>query len=278
MPGATMDRTDELLLDHVVQAGSAAHPGVAVPREAFAAFLAERAPSTTAGQEWIATVHIADLYLACACVLGLEPAIVIFEAEHVIPAGRALRRMGYEPLVIDDILGSLREKLFFLEEGRRSLLHGYSGRGELSHWLRSVAVRLALRAAGPHRHDPIDEDAERIAVPADSPELEYLKAAFAAAFKAALGEAIDALAPRDKNLLRQYFLDELTLEEVGRLHGVHAATASRWLAQVRQEVFTKVTRTLMRSLQLREEELRSVLRTAQSRLDMSIRHLLRTTP
>ncbi|HWL84451.1 MAG TPA: hypothetical protein VNO21_01545, partial [Polyangiaceae bacterium] len=97
---------------------------------------------------------------------------------------------------------------------------------------------------------------------------------FASEFKSALSEAMEALPVRDRGLLRQYFLDDLTYDELGRIHRVHSVTALRWIARLRKELLEEVSRQLMKRLRLSAEELQSVLRVVGSRLDVSIDRLL----
>jgi AcrR family transcriptional regulator len=63
---------------------------------------------------------------------------------------------------------------------------------------------------------------------------------FQRAFSAALAE----LAARQRLLLAQYYVDRLTLAEIGRVLREHESTISRQLEQVRRELRERVTRSL----------------------------------
>jgi RNA polymerase sigma-70 factor (ECF subfamily) len=254
-----------------------AWPALDPPPEAFAAYLAARLPPALDLASALRSLHAADLYLACACDRGDTAAIAAFEARYMPEIDRALARLRVDPPVADDIKGALREKLFFPKSGDRSLLAGYSGRGEIGAWLRAVAVRAARKTLRPGKTTPADREADFGAgAPGADPELGYLKATFAAESTSALAEAIEALPVRDRNLLRQYYIDGLTIDQLGKVYRVHRATAARWVTDVRDALVKDVQRRLMRRLRLDENELKSVMRAARSQLDLSIQRLLKT--
>jgi RNA polymerase sigma-70 factor, ECF subfamily len=255
------------------RAGRLAWPALDVPAEAFVASLASRLPPPLRTAPAIRALHAADLYLVCACSRRDPRAITTFEKVHFPEVDRALGRMRLTPIA-DEVKGKLREKLFFPRDGERTPLASYSGRGGLGAWLRLVAVRAALKTLRANKNAPDDIDELDIALGGGDPELTYLKATFAAEFKSALAEAIEALSVRDRNLLRQHTLDGLTIDQLGALYRVHRATAARWVADVRARLLKAVQRQLMARLRLDEAELESVMRLARSQLDVSVRRLL----
>ena len=267
----------EEALRELVRSAESAWPELALPHDVFIRYLATKvADAEIDGTEVLrklSSLRVADLYLVCACRRGDGAAIVAFETHYVARLDRALSRMGIEPAAIDDLKGMLRDKALFPEEGARSLLDGYSGRGDVGRWLRAVAVRAAAKASRTDRN-VFDLDVAQLVMPGDGPEIAYLKATFASEFKSALSEAMEALPVRDRGLLRQYFLDDLTYDELGRIHRVHSVTALRWIARLRKELLEEVSRQLMKRLRLSAEELQSVLRVVGSRLDASIHRLL----
>ncbi len=252
-----------------------AWPDIDVPADAFVASLASRLPPAQRSPAALRALHAADLYLVCACD-RLDPrALAAFETHYFSEVDRALARMKLSPLAVDDVKGKLREKLFFPANGERTPLASYSGRGALGAWLRLVAVRAALKAMRAASKDaPEGLDELDLALRGVDPELTYLKTTFAAEFKTALAESIDALSVRDRNLLRQHALDGLTIDQLGALYRVHRATAARWVADVRARLLKEVQRRLMTRLRLDQDELDSVMRLARSQLDVSVQRLL----
>jgi RNA polymerase sigma-70 factor, ECF subfamily len=249
-------------------------PGLDVPTEAFVAHLATRLPpQSSAGA--LAALHAADLYLVCACARHDRGALVAFEQRYVPAIDRALARLKIAPPAADDVKGRLRERLLFPQHNEQPMLAGYSGRGDLGRWVHSVTVRAALKARREGYGAP-DDDAHELDVimPGNDPELAYLKATFAAEFRAALAGAVAALDARERTLLRQHVLDGLTVDQLGKLYRVHRATAARRVADVRDRLLDGIRQRLKARLRLSEGELESALRLARSQLDVSIRRLL----
>jgi hypothetical protein len=77
--------------------------------------------------------------------------------------------------------------------------------------------------------------------PADPHRERYL-----ARIDAALWAAIAGLAPRERMLLACYYVDQLTLAEIGRTLSEHESTVSRQLDRTRRELREVVTQTLLR--------------------------------
>ncbi len=89
--------------------------------------------------------------------------------------------------------------------------------------------------------------------------------------------ALATLSVRDRNLLRQYLVDRLTIDQLGRLYRVHRVTASRWVNRAREAFVAATLLALRRRLRVTRSELDSVLRLLRSQVDVSLRHLLQTT-
>jgi RNA polymerase sigma-70 factor (ECF subfamily) len=83
-----------------------------------------------------------------------------------------------------------------------------------------------------------------------------------------------ALAPRQRLLLKQHVLDDLTIDEIGPLLKVHRATAARWLDQARSDLARATELALQRRLGVSTTEVKSALRLIVSQLDVSLRRLL----
>jgi RNA polymerase sigma-70 factor (ECF subfamily) len=142
-----------------------------------------------------------------------------------------------------------------------------------------VAVRLALRLK--KRDDRHSSDVSEVPDRAPSsgrgrdPELAFIKDRHRSDFTAALEQAIASLSPLERTMLRQYFLDGLTVEQLGALHQVAPSTISRRLAAARASVLAAVRRDLTARLRLPAGELDSLLGIVQSQLDVSLSGLLK---
>jgi RNA polymerase sigma-70 factor len=76
------------------------------------------------------------------------------------------------------------------------------------------------------------------------PEVQLLREVYREAFQAALADALGALEPRDRNLLRRHMVDRMTLEEIAGPYGVHPATIARRLASLRDQIGEAVRQRL----------------------------------
>ena len=259
----------------------AAWPNVDVPREALVAFWAERAPDETEACAALEAMHTADLYLACACSLGDEAAARVFERVMIPAARRAASRILSAEVELDEVLSDLREHLLVQGERGRPRIDGYLGRGPLSAWVQVVATRLAYARVRRRPEASLEGDEPLADLPfaGADPELARLRASFAAPFKAAFGEALAGLRPRERNVLRLYLVEGVPSETIGRMYGAHRSTVARWIAATHQQLLSETRRRLTRDLGLLGDELDSFLRLMSSRLDISILSALsRTTP
>jgi RNA polymerase sigma-70 factor (ECF subfamily) len=244
--------------------------GVRNDLEAFLPYVEQRA--TRVVEPLRTQLHVDDLYLAFACGRGDRAALAVFEAELLPVIRRVFARMSIPAAVGDDVLGSLRERLFVPARGAAPLIADYSGRGRLVCWLRSLAANAALKALrGLRRH--VEQSDE---LPIVDPDLAQLRSIDAAAFRDALAGALAGLARDQRNLLRQHFLDGLTFEALGRLHGIHVSTAWRRLDAARRALVDAVRVRLGEVLGASESAVNSIVRSAY--LDASISSLLRLTP
>ncbi len=267
----TRDALAALDLDNVLAAlfadARAAWPGLRVSDERFARQLAahltaERAPS-------LASWPAADLYLACACLEGDAAAVRAFDERYLAGAGAAAAALRGGAAVAEDVKQILRQELF--APASRSLLANYSGAGSLRGWLRAIAVRIGLRLVHADRRAAPGDDAifSELAT-AGNAELAHLKDAWRREINLALREALAALPARQRTLLRQHFIDGLTVDQLGRLQRVHRATAARRVAAARAALMTEARRRAQARLKIEKEELDSIVRLVLSQLELSL--------
>jgi RNA polymerase sigma-70 factor (ECF subfamily) len=253
-------------------AGRAAWPAVSLGEAAFAAHVAGRLDERGDDDPGAALGGLdgPGLYLAAA-VLGGDPAAASAIAGLWPSLEPALRQLGADRVRLDELRQRVLEIVLVGDE-RGPAIASYGGRAELRSWLRSVAVRTALKAwARDRRGEPLDDD---LAALADDPRLAHLKATYAGAVVGALRRALLSLAPRARTLLRLHYLDGVTLDDLGRMYGVHRATAARWLAAARDHAFEETRLQVEAELGLGEDSAVSVVRLVQSQLVLSLHRLL----
>jgi len=251
------------------EAGAAAWPGLDVELERLTEYLGEK----VAGGAELDLAHLADLYLAHA-VLERRPGAVEAFCAQVLPAIDApLRHLGADAARLDELRQTVLDAVI-VGASRGPALAGYAGRSELRGWLRSVAVRVALKAWSRERAGEPLEDWEELGEVLVDPALLHLKARYAAEVAAAFREAIAGLTARQRTLLRLHHLDGLTVDDLAKMYDVHRATAARWVAAARDAVFEDTRERLQRVVGLDDAEAVSVVRLVQSQLAQSLRRLL----
>jgi RNA polymerase sigma-70 factor, ECF subfamily len=265
------------LLAEKLAAARARWPGLDIAPPRFARFLAERVPLHVSLEQGLDGLHVEDLYLTCACVDGSDAAVEQFEAAHKTTIDVALARIAGSRTLADEVRQRVRAKLFLREDGGVPRIARYSGRGDLRSWVRATTIREAitlLRAGG---KEVLGHDAMIAAMPADhdDPERQHLKQLYRAEFKAAFERAFAALDARDRLLLRYRFVDGANIDDIATIHRVHRATAARWLAEVRERLFTETRRLMTESLDVSPSEVDSIVRMINSQLDVSISGQLR---
>lgn len=268
----------ERALAEAAERGARAWTGVSVDPASFARFLAERVPADAEPCATLAELRIEELYLCCACLAGSAAAITELDRRFISDSARALGRFGSNPQARDEALQLAREKLF---AGSPPKLAQYSGKGALGGWIRVVVVRTALNTQrSEKRHVPRDDDllATRIAEDSADPELQVMKAQYADTLAQAVAGAFRRLTSEQRNLLRLYVIDQLSLAELGKLHSVDASTISRWLTKIRARLLEEAQGELLQRHALRPSECASVMRLVQSDLHLSIARLLQTEP
>lgn len=253
------------------RSASGSYPRVALPLAAYRSFVAALAP----GPVELATLHLEDLFLACAAALGDAAAVSAIDAVHLrqVPAWVARQRPTEAEL--DELTQRLREHLFVRGEGRRPRIAEYGGRGPLGAWLRVLALRLfASERRGTKQHASLD-DLTQHAFVGQSPEHQLAKARYQDAFDQALRDAFAELTSEQRALFRFQFGKGLTLDQIATVLGTHRATVARHIASAREELWRGLTNLLRERLQLGAREVDELLAEWRSKLELSLSGLLR---
>jgi RNA polymerase sigma-70 factor (ECF subfamily) len=256
----------------------AAWPGVELDGARFAAHLARHLPADSPA-EAVEQLHLADLYLACACAEGLPLAHAAFEARVLPEVHVAVSRLKLPPSSMDEVRQLVRQKMLVPGPDTPARLAAYPGTGPLSGWVRAAALWIALDLQRQRSHQDVSMEDSTLSLlvdPGDDPELVYLKTTYRAEFNTAFTQALANLSPRERNTLRLKYLDGLSIDQLGALYGVHRATAARWVVAAQQALLEETRRLLTERLRLTGSQLDSVLRLISSQLDVSLSRLLRS--
>ncbi len=257
-------------------AACAAWPQLTVPAEIFGAYWAARVPADIKSTTALMGMRVEELLLTCACTRGGGDAIRLLEARYFPLVLNSLGRMRLDPPRIDEVKQIVRRQLLVGEGDQAPRIANYAGLGDLGSWLSVTAVRAAyklLRKEKQHGHAEDDQLAD-VAMPNTDIELAYTKKHCRELFRDSFKQAMAALDDREKNLLRQHYLDGMTIDQIGLLYKTHRATAARWMASARQKLLDHTRGVLMRRLKAPLAECESIIRMAQSQFEMSFHHLL----
>lgn len=215
----------------------------------------------------------ADLLLASATLAGDPAALATFDQLLRTEIRRAVGPLDTSNTLVEEVTQLAREKLLMGDKRLRE----YSGEGALAAWIRAVAVRIALNAKRPGaREVPMEAVPDQPLADPD-PELALLRARYREQFKEAFAQAVKGLTSRERTLLRLTTIDGLSLASVGQMYGKDASTVSRWLAASRQTLLETTRASLTATLGLTSGELDSVMRAADSELNLSISRLLHSS-
>jgi RNA polymerase sigma-70 factor (ECF subfamily) len=267
---------------HQVWADSrAAWPEVCLAPSQFLPYLAARMEGSGVDGHEVALAlrawkHAAELYLACGCAQGDAAALDAFERRYVAGLGAVVHRFGDAGVGLDDVAQSLREKLFVgVGDGEPAIVE-YAGRGPLSSWVFVVATRIVLNLV--RSKSPVAGRDDKILGLADAnadQELAYLKNLYRKEFAEALTEAMSSLTDRDRTLLRQHYVDGVTLKQLASVHGVHRVTLVHWAERARDALRDRTHELLMDRLGVGPRTLHSIARLMQGNFGGSLRGVLR---
>jgi RNA polymerase sigma-70 factor len=235
----------------------------ALQRSAAKRFGAAANPGPAEIEAYLKSLHLEDLALACACSEGVESAWEYFIAhfrQDLRNAANAILRSSGDAGGgrAEELADSLYAELYGVRsnEGgkRKSLFEYFHGRSKLSTWLRAVLaqkqvdlirsgrkiISLEEEIEGEMFHHAASMQTE-IAMP--DPDREKYLGRVARCLSAALA----ALTPRERLLLACYYVDRLTLAEIGRMLREHESTISRQLERTRRALREHVQQSLRRA-------------------------------
>jgi RNA polymerase sigma-70 factor, ECF subfamily len=248
--------------------------GIDVDAETFAAYLGQRAVAEQPASVALSQVQSVDLYLACACAMRDQRAILEFERRFLSQVATYVQRLDRSPAFADDVRQHLAEDLLVGRSEAGPGLARYSGRGPLSAFVRLASVRTArylMRVR--RRHVPMGPMAEAPGS-TDDLELELLKRQYAAEFHEAFAAAIAALSPEIRAALKMHFLDGMTMDAIAAMYRVNKSTVSRWITRARHQLFAEARQALAERLDMPAAEIDSLVQLLQSRIQVTLRWFL----
>jgi RNA polymerase sigma-70 factor, ECF subfamily len=273
----------EVLADAVVAACADAYPDVRLARDTARARIAAAGIAAVR-----ASTHHADLGLVWACLAKAPAAQRVVDRAIRGEAERAVRELRRPTWLADEVHQELAQRVLVPADGAAPRLAQYAGQAALGRWLGVAAARTALnlvrrdRRLAPLEENNHDDDALAAAVGGDPaalpPELALVRDRYAREVEGAIRAAFAALDnPRDRNLLRLYYLERVGLDRLGQMFGVHGSTVSRWLAALRETIVDDTRHRLAEQLGMigKFEDVDSLIRAVRSELDLTLSRILR---
>lgn len=255
-------------------AGREAWPTLPVPQDLFTAHLQPILASEPEPSAYLKTLKGEDLYLACACTLRLPGSHEAFDRRYLAQMPLYLSHMNLPAAMVEDVRQLVSARLFVNEAGSPPRIASYGGRSSLPSWLRTLAVRTALnlKAKKDEQHTGMQREdvADRVFAVAQDPEMEFIKARYADAFRTAIRSAVRELPEEQRTVLHLYVVEGLTTTRIGALFQVSHTAVSRWLSSAREAILEQTQALLRRQLGINTEEFLSLVRLVRSQLDVSL--------
>lgn len=206
-----------------------------------------------------------DTLLIERCLAGDAEALMALERMLRDPAAR-LRSMGMQEAQIEDVTADVRARLLLPDGDRPPALRRFAGTGSLAGYIRAMVVRLGIDRMRATRPTTSLDEVDQVAAFATSLESELTKLTHASAVNAAFRQAWNHLPTHQRLLLSQQVIDQLSVDEIGALHGVHRATAARRCVAAREALLARLRHALRDALGADTATAESILFTVASRL------------
>lgn len=221
-----------------------------------------------------------DLFICAACAHGTSNAHEAFLARFSgdMKQGVALVRMPADHQ--EDALQQVSLRLLVKDGDREARLRSYRGKGPLGKWVQVAATRVALNVLRREKRYRRQDDEELILALSDSvdPELADLQEMYRPIVRRAVESAFGALIPSDRDILRRYVVQRLTLSELAGHLAVSVTTAHRRLRTVRERLHALIRDFLSNDEGMSPSECASVIRLAESGFHLSVGRLLADDP
>ena len=193
--------------------------------------------------ELLKTIRADELVLALACVKGNERAWEAFSYGYRTLIYEAACAIASDVSLAREISDSLAAELYGLDSetpGRKSRFAYFHGRSSLKTWLRALVYQRFVDEYRRHRRlEPLPENQE-IPSPEGGSVSSKDDQRYSDLLSEALGVTLRELPPGERMLLSFYYVQQLTLKQIGRLRGEHEATVSRHLEAVRKKMRKRI--------------------------------------
>lgn len=205
------------------------------------------------------SAYATDVALAMALGAGDAAALAHFEEVMAPQLQVPLQRFGRDDDFVAECLQRLRVKLFTCDQGP-ARVEEYRATGTLEAWFQIILVREAQMLLRASQRVVSDEEA-LLRLAASDPLLRETRQALKDCLSDSLRRALSELVERDRTLLRMSLLESATTGELGRIYGVHRATAFRWLRDARETLLERTRSHFQERAGISDSEVDSLMRS-----------------
>ena len=256
-------------------------PTVRLSPEAFSRHLGRHVPRQRAGEpleDVLAELSLGELYLACACALGDECAILELDRQYLSVLPRMLGKLNQAADVLDDISQTLRETMLVRKGTQEPRIGEFAGRGALLNWLKVAATRAALKVMRQGRFAAEDDDLsaamKALPAPGVDAEMDLLKRRHRQHYLEGIRLAFAELTDEERHQLRLRYVDGLSTPRMADVLGNNQATVWRHLEKVQRKIHDLAKHHVKQNLKLSTAEFESLMEDVRSQLDVSLSRML----
>lgn len=250
--------------------GRAAWPGLDLPFEHFFVWLL---PRLEPGRD-PARLVAPDLFLACACLLGVPGAADSFVARYQEANVRQARQVAGDTDAAELVQEAAVRLLVPGPDGSPPRLAQYSGRGPLSAWLRMTLLRRALNLRRDQRPSADLGDLPDL-VSAHDVELSAVRRRYGHQMREIFAEAAAATPADERMLLRMHYALGSTLDELALVFRTSRSSVHRRIEAARAQMLTRIADGVRTRLGIDTQDRASLLRVFQSDLRETLAVVLR---
>lgn len=239
-------------------------------------------------EEYLNTLYVNDLALACACMQGSESAWEFFVQQYrsyLRASAGAITKGSRAGTDARELADSLFAELFGLTDGKRgehSLFRYFHGRSSLKTWLRTLLAQRHIDRIRQSRrwetYENKDGDGEGMRPHVQrekvaNPTLDPHRDRYVSLFVKALNACLSSLEKQDRLRLELYYAKQLTLAEIGKKLGEHESSVSRNLERLRGELREAVQEHLRSVSSLSEAEITQCMQYAGEDVPIDFRKM-----
>lgn len=211
--------------------------------------------------------------LACGLFHQLPEARAYFEQQVAPRVRAALQKAGASATEVDELVQASLTRVLVENGGER--LRQYRGHGTFAAFVITVALRLFTnaRTSSSTTREASDDGLERLPAALDL-ERHLARSQHRSHFASAFRAALEALAPRQRTLLKLNLVNGSSIDELAPMYQVSRATVARWLAQSRDALRVETLRRLSGTTRMEGDDLEGLLASLESGFDVSLRRFI----